>query len=41
MRPKIRCDGKSWKILQNEVELNGTLAILAVQYPLILYSSIS
>ena len=25
MRPKIRCDGESWKFLQNEVELNGTL----------------
>ena len=22
MRPKIRCDGESWKFLQNEVQLN-------------------
>ena len=25
MRPKIRCDGESWKILQNEVQLNRLL----------------
>ena len=28
MRSKIQCDGESWKILQNEVEPNGTLAPL-------------
>ena len=33
MRPKIRCDGESWKILQNFLQLNWTQDIFAMLFP--------